>query len=183
MTSYKKRVYVIVLLVGGAALLVDRFVLTQSATAPAFVAAVESRIPAPSAHPDAAPLAKESLTDMSVPELPFPRNIPPWDAGAPIRDLFLPSVEQAADNDRAGTGRNGDPIEGSCAVFAKQHRLDGVLIQQGLKIAVVNGRTLRIDESLGGCTFISTDGNMVRFRCRDGEISLSLHRADESEER
>ncbi len=178
MPQKKTKIYVAVMLLGGAALLVDRCFLSESVTEPGPAYAMPTkRTPArdTTQTPVAAP---GGPADLSVPELPFPRNLPKWDTGAPIRDLFSPMTNAAADN-ALSSGRDGNPGPGTCAAFARGRSLDAVFVQgtaegTSLKIAVVDGRWVRIGQALDGCTLIEADGTKVRFRCRDGEVSLSV---------
>src|SRR3990172_4840638 len=137
MSRGKKRAYVAVMLLGGAALVVDRFILTSSVTAPARVAASDTRLPARA--PAAAPATPDAA--LSIPELPFPRGLPAWDPHGPIRDLFAPFPNQES-TDKARSPRGAED-KGTCAVFATQHHLDAVLLQERLRIAIVDGAWVR----------------------------------------
>ena len=157
------------MVLGGAALVVDRCILTPSVTMPASVAASDvkspARPPAAAAVPPDAPL--------SIPELPFPRGIPTWDPRAPIRDLFAPHSGGSA-TDKARSTSSEDAAKGTCVAFTKDHRLDAVLLQERLKIAIVDGVWVRIGESVDGCVLSEIVGNKVRFLCRDGDVVLTL---------
>ena len=180
MATRKKQLYLGVMLLGGAALFVDRFLLPSSATAPAPVAATPTRAGRSLRPATADAPGKDPAVELSVPELPFPRNLPPWDHSGPMRDLFSPltaGVQTTADNPDAASG------QGTCAAFSREHRLEAVFVEsgatgngaaEGLRIAVIDGRWVRVGETLDGCTLIEADGNKVRFRCRDGELSLRL---------
>ncbi len=184
MAGDRKRVYLVVMLLGGVALVVDRFVLSSNVTVPASVVAGSPRPSAtgPAALPMPAPTKPIAATpgalpvaDRSVPELPFPRNMPNWDGQTPIADIFAPRGGNAA-TDKALRHAKGDEdaARGTCAVWVRQHRLDAVMAQERLKIAVVDGASLRIGDALDGCSLIAVEGTKARFRCRDGETSLTL---------
>ena len=166
MPRAKKKIYIAVMLLGGVALVVDRCVLTTSVTMPATVAATAPPPPAASAP------SAETLATL---ELPFPRAIPAWDPQSPIRDLFAPfSDENATDKRHTRSRRGADAGQGTCAAFVTQHRIEAVLVQESLKIAIVDGAWVRIGESVDGCILTEIVGNKVRFRCRDGDIVLAL---------
>lgn len=173
-----RKMYIVVTVLGGAALMVDRCILTPSATMPASVKADAGRGsgtrgqgPAVPPTPDPRSPA-ESLATL---ELPFPRGIPAWNPQSSIRDLFAPfSDEDAPDKRSPRLARGADAGHGTCAAFESQRRLDAVLVQESLKIAILDGAWVRIGESLGGCVLTEIVGNKVRFRCRDGDTILAL---------
>ena len=173
MSKAKKQAYVAVMVLGGAALVVDRCILTPSVTMPASVAASD-RSPRAGIRPPTVPGAPGPAdAPLSIPELPFPRGLPPWDPNAPIRDLFAPPSEENA-ADKARSTKAADAGKGTCAAFAKEHRLDAVLLQESLKIAIIDGVWVRIEESVDGCILSEIVGNKVRFLCRDGDVVLTL---------
>ncbi|MEK7731181.1 MAG: hypothetical protein AAB363_04920 [Planctomycetota bacterium] len=166
MPRSKKKIYIAFMLLGGAALVVDRCVLTPSVTMPATVAAAVPPPPAASALP---------AKTLSTLELPFPRAIPVWDPQSPIRDLFAPfSDEDATDKRRKRSPRGADAGHGTCAGLLSQHHLEAVLVQESLKIAILDGAWVRIGESVDGCVLTEIVGHKVRFRCRDGDTLLTL---------
>ncbi|MBI4717855.1 MAG: hypothetical protein HY763_08640 [Planctomycetes bacterium] len=174
MTQHKKRIYFAVMGLSGAALFVDRVLLGEaSVTAPRLAAALPTGT-APGGAP-AAPAAAPG-----IPEVPFPRQLPRRDAQSPVRDLFAPPGEEPADS---GEFPEGGPRSARRApsadhlsrdTFATQHRLQAVLVEEGLNIAVVGGRWLRDGDALGGCALIGISENQALFRCYDGDISLSI---------
>ena len=171
MLKTKKQAYAAVMVLGGAALVVDRCILTPSATMPASVAASDRPRRAEIRPPTVAPAPPNA--PLSIPELPFPRGLPPWDPHAPIRDLFVPHSEENA-TDKARSTKAADAGKGTCAAFAKEHHLDAVLLQERLKIAILDGVWVRIEESVDGCVLGEIVGNKVRFLCRDGDVVLTL---------
>lgn len=170
MQPSKNKIYIAFMLLGGAALVLDRCILTPSVTMPASVAAsVTATAPPPLAAP--AP----SADTLATLELPFPRAIPAWDPQSPIRDLFAPfSDDDAADKRRTRSPRDADAGRGTCAGLLSQHHLEAVLVQESLKIAILDGVWVRIGESVNGCVLTEIVGNKVRFRCRDGDTLLTL---------
>ena len=170
MQPSKNKIYIAFMLLGGAALVVDRCVLTPSVTMPATVAAsVAATSPPP---PAASAPPAETLVIL---ELPFPRAIPAWDPQSPIRDLFaLFSDEDATDKRRTRSPRGADAGQGTCAGLLSQHHLEAVLVQDSLKIAILDGAWVRIGESVDGCVLTEIVGHKVRFRCRDGDTLLTL---------
>ncbi len=173
MPRAKTRIYVAFMLLGGAALVLDRCVLTPSVTTPAPAAA---SVPGISAQPPAPATGPPSVAPgLATLELPFPRAIPVWDPQSPIRDLFAPfSDDDAADKGRTRSPRRADAGKGTCAGFVTQRHLEAVLVQDSLKIAILDGAWVRMGESVDGCVLTEIVGNKVRFRCRDGDALLSL---------
>jgi len=180
MQPSKNKIYLAFMLLGGVALVVDRCVLTPSLTMPATVAASTPH------GPPASPLSKggteegqaasaPSAETLATLELPFPRSIPAWDPQTPIRDLFAPfSDDDATDKRRTRSPRGADAGQGTCAGLLSQHHLEAVLVQESLKIAILDGAWVRIGESVDECVLTEIVGNKVRFRCRDGDTLLTL---------
>jgi hypothetical protein len=172
MAPRKRQVYLVVMVLGAVALFVDRCLLPASVSEPQPVSALPPRTPRRPAQAAATPMAKEGLAELSVPELPFPRNLPVWDAAVPLRDIFSP--DGAEPDKPRRSGRDDNQEQGNCAAFVKQHHLDAVFVQSSLRIAVIDGRWVRVGEDVAGCTLLDADGNKVRFRCRDGEVALTV---------
>jgi len=204
MTSSKKRTYLALMSVGAAALFVDRCVLTEGTPAPASAEEVpllgvdaESQAPTrpggptDQLRPDVpgrrtpSPFEKGGLKgvaaeELSIPELPFPRNLNPYDPSAPIRDIFMrpPSAavetaDQAASDSPESAATSGEKQRIGRAAFAAQHRLDAIMIQQRLKIAILDGRWMQVGDVIDGCTLFVINGESAVFRCRDGDALLS----------
>jgi len=123
-----------------------------------------------------------------IPELSFPRNLKPFDPSAPIRDIFARPQSVAVDtangrSDQEESDAASDSPETSAkpggnqrigrAKFATQHRLEAVMIQQSLKIAIVDGRWMQVGDVVDGCTLSDISGESAVFRCRDGDARLS----------
>lgn len=166
----KNKFYVAFMLLGGAALVVDRCVLTPSVTMPATVAASAPHTAAPSAASTSS--SSETLATL---ELPFPRAIPTWDPQSPIRDIFAPfSDDDVTDKRHSRSSRGADAVQGTCAGLLSQHHLEAVLVQESLKMAILDGVWVRLGESVDGCVLTEIVGNKVRFRCRDGDTLLTV---------
>ncbi|MDO8631967.1 MAG: hypothetical protein Q7R41_15890 [Phycisphaerales bacterium] len=205
MMSSKNRTYMVLMSVGAAALFVDRCVLTGGTPAPAsaevaspLVGDAESPAShrpggrADQNHPGApvlrttSPLEKGGLRgvaaeELSIPELPFPRNLDPFDPSAPIRDIFARSqsaatetTDQAASDSPETSAKPDEKRRIGRMAFAAQHRLEAVMIQQSLKIAILDGRWMQVGDVVDGCTLSDISGESVVFRCRDGDALLSL---------
>ncbi len=182
-TTRRKKVYVGVMIVAVAALAVDKFFLSEGqaaglsphgSTAPA-----EAR-----GSVDRLPMSPEAVPTVRIPEVPFPRGLEPLDpsAGVFIRDFFAPP-ESALNRDSADpqtdkSGRNATQPDSQGQVgrtaFVFRHRLSGVLLDQRLKIAIVDGTWVRIGQSLNGCTLKSVSGNKASFECYDGNAVLEI---------
>ena len=62
------------------------------------------------------------------------------------------------------------------AEFIRRHELGGILFHEDLKIAVLDGRWMRIGELIDGCTLKKISGNTARFECYDGKAELAFGR-------
>ncbi|MGD2108923.1 MAG: hypothetical protein PVI86_05980 [Phycisphaerae bacterium] len=178
MSKGKKRVYLALMGLGGVALLVDRFILPSSGTEPSQALALATD--APNAVDDVDdPPAPPSL---SIPELPFPRALEPLDDPAAVRDLFVPppsalapnNEDDETDNSGSGPGGPGQDAGLRSVDFITEHRLTGVFIAQGLKIAVVDKEGMQMGDVLDGCELVSIAGNEARFQCPDGDATLKV---------
>lgn len=200
MTQRKKQVYLMLMALGGVALLVDRFFLGGAGipTLPAasLAAGADSAVglaPNASATPVAAPrpvaqvaLAKPPIpvapACVSIPELPFPRRLPAWDASAPIRDLFAPPgardvIDGVDGQTHNGVGRGGPATDASPMgrkAFATQHHLKALLLGERLGIAVVDDRWMQLGDLLAGCELVELNAESAQFQCHDGSVSLTL---------
>ena len=173
--TQKKRVYLGLMLSCAVALIVDRVVIRDSVTGPAVVAAA-SQVSA---------LPESPTPSLSIPELPFPPGIEPLEATSEIRDLFAPppirrpnEMDAASDKEVPSTAGRSPTGQASRDVFATAHVLNAVMVNERLRIAIVDGQWRRIGESVDGCTLTEIAGGEVRFECYDGIASLRL-RSDE----
>jgi len=171
MSSTRKRAYLIVIGVGGVALLVDRFVLSEPATGPKPALAAVNRL--------AADAVAENARKMPIPEIPFPKKLPDAPPIAALRDIFV-----RPDNGGASAGSNGaapptsknpeKTQDSSPDKFVKRYSLDAVFREADLQVAVVNGHWLRIGDTVGACTLMSIQETAARFQCPDGDAVLDI---------
>ena len=178
MDQSRRKLYLMLLGLAAVGLVIDRFVLTESATVPSVASA---EMPTPS-------LVATGITDetaslsMSIPEIPFPLGLQTAENSDPILDLFAhPAVRYRAkmstglsynkDSGR-GTAESSSRLTGS--LFKSRHSLNGVLVQERLKIAVLDGRPVRIGDSIDGCRLEEVSGYEARFKCEDGLAVLKL---------
>jgi hypothetical protein len=170
-TQRKRRTYVLVIVLGIGALAIDRLVLRPGA-APADARAQDAGIPASTTA-----VNSSSTGTLTIPELPFPRDLPPLGSAEPFRDLFSRNAAQrhAADE---GTENNSPAANllgpSDSASFLAPYRLEAVMAGAGLEIAVVNGVWLRVGESIGECKLVSIKGTQAHFECRNDEAVLDL---------
>lgn len=170
MTKRRRTIYMGVMIVGGLALAVDRCVLSDGAITPAQAIAIET-VPV-SARPSAPITPPASST---VPVVPFPSEIAAFDPEIPLRDLFSPPawVRDASATHTASDKRSANvsgPVTNER--FTSTHRLIGVLLYDGLEIAIVDGLWLHIGEHVDGCTLQCVEGNQARFRCGEEEEAV-----------
>lgn len=169
MANRKKRTYLIVLVVSAIALFIDRMIVSDHGVAPAqAIVSVPQTVSPPTA---------ESL---AIPELSFPKGVRPLSAKADIRDLFYPP--QLSDNALARSGSEhssaesdrSQPRRRNAEQFAEHHTLDAVLINERLKIAIIDGHWLTLGQSIDGCTVSDVAGNTVYVQCGDGRATLKI---------
>ena len=170
MLNQKKRVYLGLMVFCALALIVDRVVLHDSVTGPAAVAA--GQLPALPASP---------TPPLAIPELPFPPGIEPLDPASEIRDLFAPppihrpeETDAASDKDPPASAGRSLTGQVSRDLFTTTHVLNALLVNERLRIAIIDGQWRRIGESIDGCTLSDITGSEVRFECYDGTASLRL---------
>ncbi len=200
MTSSRKRAYMGLMAVGALALVVDRFVLSDSA--PTAASAEEADSETGTAHSslarDARPRASTGQTpnpqgdggstpgstlNLSIPELPFPRRLKSFDISAPLRDIFArPYGALATGSDEDATEASGESssegkkLPAGRARFSRNNQLKGVMIDDGLRIAILEDHWVRIGDSIDGCTLSAIEGEAAIFHCRDGDVLLSPFR-------
>ncbi len=183
----KNQLFLSVLGIGGAALLVDRFFVGSPLAAPAALQAGESASETPPLPGSpAAPATRIAATAdgaglaLSIPELPFPRELPRLPEGTRLRDVFSRPKSGPRRSDADGETHDGQLDEeprDRVKDFPQRHRLDGVFLDEGLKIAVVDGAWVAIGDKVDGCDLASIDGNQATFRCGDRETSLRMEPA------
>ena len=180
MTPRRRRgAYLALLAVGTAALVADRWLFSDkgAVTEPALaLGQVEPQAARPALNGDSPPAP-------SIPELPFPHDLPAPDGEETVRDLFAPPNRVLArkQSDPLGPQPASDKKTGEGELvdrdtFVTGHRLHGILADKGLKIAVVDGAWVQVGEPFGGCMLMEVEGNKVRFQCHDGEAELSVSR-------
>lgn len=178
----KTIIYTAVVGVGLIALVVDRCFL--GATAPQSSAAGEpddnishdQELHAQTAAPARRrPAVAAAAGKISVPELHFPRNLPTFDSAMELRDLFQRPGVAPARGGKSIAGHPGGDEEKAIGreSFAAAHHVDGVFVQERLKIAIVNGKWVREGEKIDECTLLRIEGDSAVFQCHDGDTVLS----------
>ncbi len=167
----KKTIYLSLIGLGAVALLLDRLFVSHGT--PESALASDTTTPSTSETP---PAAAEAPREM-IPEIPFPRGVRPWSPESGTRDLFDPANRFHTDA-AYKSGEFEDPASnaarGGKRQFMQRHRLNGVLVQESLKIAVVDGRWMQTGQALDDCTLKSVEGVAVTFSCPDGEAVLVI---------
>lgn len=174
MSPRKKRGYYIIISIVGIALMVDRLWLKSGS--PSTASAVLIIVDAPAAEL----LRAQEDSTLAIPELHFPSNLPPYDPRTMTRDIFAPPNHQ--DGMDATGNSNGESKNPSLHArmnrnaFESRVSLNGVIVHQGLEIAITDGQWLRIGQSYHGCTLHRVSGNSAVFQCEDGEAVLKVNR-------
>lgn len=182
MQTQRPKVYLALVGCAVGALLLDRLVLTESATLPSV--AVGDPGSDQGGGVGNSPGVEKLLA--SIPEIPFPRNLPPLSAFSSIPDLFAdPSTRlrgesygEAAENGLQRGGTGGLPERASTNQFQRRYQLDGVMVYQRLKIAIIDGRPVRPGDTIDGCTLSDVSGLEARFECHDGVVALKIANSD-----
>ena len=174
MSSRRNKAYFSLLGLGAAALVVDRVFLTESAMSPSVASAQMAAGAGDRRSPDKDPALAE------IPEIPFPHALTTLDEQSPIPDLFAPPDvrrRSSADGGRSGAKylARGEPLNPerlSAGQFRQRYKLEGVMVHQRLKMAVLRGQPVKPGEAIAGCTLTDVSGFEARFNCYDGEAVL-----------
>ena len=180
----KTKVYLALIATGLVALAVDRCYF--GASAPASTAASEvdpatedqDAVSKPAPRPRPAP-QQAGPSKLSVPELHFPRNLPAYDPVFEMRDVFARLDGEDSNSNMGHPGRSGSAKKGTeedaigREAFQAAHRIDAVMVQESLRIAVVDGRWMRVGDVVDTCTLTRIEGDSAVFQCHDGDTVLS----------
>lgn len=161
----KNRIYVAITLVALCALFFDRLVLNGSTNPAPATAAVAAQDVATRTG-DLTPAA------LSIPELPFPRNLPHPSTGLLQRDIFAPPGVSASPDRSKQDGKSRKMSD--AVTFTTRNRLEAVLSDTSGAIAVVNGKWVYIGQSFDGCTLTRINGATAIFHCGDSETVLNV---------
>lgn len=173
MKMTRRKTYLALLGLGGAALVVDRLLLTTPLAEPGEALAGESHDGESTPRDIGVP---QVVTPQGIPELPFPGGLSAIGIDGSIHDLFTPPSR------RADTKAAARPAGASCAppgapahkAFADSHRLDAILEEGDVHIAVVGGELLMPGGKIAGCVLRKLEGTKAYFSCEDGEAVLEL---------
>jgi hypothetical protein len=97
-------------------------------------------------------------------------------AGAPadrLTDVFLPAESWRGQSPKAASG------PGAAQRFAQSHKLDGVMIADNRRRAIVDGRSLVVGQTLDGFTLASVAPRQAVFTGPDGDVTLPLQVKEE----
>ena len=179
----KTKVYLSLIGAGFIGLAVDKFYFGASAPATTNAGELQTEVIKDEADGKAAPRARDPVkpgvpSKLSVPELHFPRNLPTYDPGYELRDVFSRmdiegTEERAGKSAKEKTGKNAAVETIGREVFQASHRVDAVMVQESLKIALVDGRWVRVGDVVDSCKLTRIEGDSVYFECHDGGTELS----------
>ncbi|MCH8966400.1 MAG: hypothetical protein IID43_01860 [Planctomycetes bacterium] len=180
MSHKRKRLYIALMVLAAAGFGVDRFVFSRSSTAPS-VAMASSGVAAASVFPN---ISGNTDAALAIPELPFPRAVEGYSFGDDIQDIFTPPGWEPNGSTKSGNrfraARDSGPS--GRAEFMRSHELGGILFHDNLKIAVLDGRWMRVGEMIDGCTLKNVSGSQVLFECYDGKAELTFGRESSAHE-
>jgi hypothetical protein len=174
MSRRRRSTYLTLMLLGGGALVVDRCLLSDGVTSPDYAEAASASGPIIQKVP---PNERET-----VPALHFPRGFDSYEVSDGIRDIFSPLQEHIGGQGvKDGTDKSGQQVNdshrlssASAMAFSKSHRLEGVVLSDRLKIAIVDGAWVKVGQIVDGCKLHSVSGNGARFVCRDDAVELKV---------
>lgn len=174
MNANRKKLCLIVLPLAGLALIVDRVLLgTTDNVAPAQGA------PIPTAPSTATPTPEKDQHAGAalIPELPFPRDLPI--ATGPPRDWFEPPESALAEKTesllKSGALSASEKDERTPQErFASEYTLEGIVLLGNVRIAIINGRRVRIGDEIGDCIVQRMEGRTVWFDCAGTTVRLTL---------
>lgn len=176
MTTKRKKIYTLLMLLGVIAFFMDRMLLSDSTTAP-------SKAVASPVYRRTTPVAKETVSEnasISIPALAFPRNILTYDPRFSMRDIFSPypkwQHEQSSlhSTDKARSDIEKNMRLSRSVIFMTQHKLNAILNGPDLKIAIIDGHWVRVGDTFDGCKLRKLEGEKIYFTCSDGEAVLNL---------
>ncbi|MHC5108629.1 MAG: hypothetical protein ACYTHJ_01975 [Planctomycetota bacterium] len=179
----RNKTYAIVLGVCLTALVIDRFVLSDSATTPQLVAAMPV-VAGAQATPEN-PVGTDNRHE--IPELPFPFEVNRFTKESVAVDPFQPPGipgDGDAQGGNAGTDQavdHGyvDPDKLDRASFEARYRLSAIMKSGQTSVVVLDDQWLRIGDWLGGCRLIEVSGREAVFECTDGQAILRFeHRSE-----
>ena len=179
MKMTRRKTYFVLLGLGGTALIVDRLVLTEPLMEPWETLAVETRDGDLVAGDEKPP---QPVTPQGIPELPFPGGLSALGLDGSIHDLFM-SPSRRADakvSARAACGSHASSGVPAYRAFADTHRLEAILEDGDVHIAVVGGELLKPGGKIAGCVLHKLAGTKAHFACEDGEAILELSAVGEN---
>jgi hypothetical protein len=171
----KRRLYLSVLGVCGAALLVDRvFLGPQEASAQAGESDLAQITAPPSGVPEAqidGRLAARSAMAARLAHTARTHGLDPMQVGDAFRahQSWTPAVAQAAEPDR---------LQQAAAEFTSAHQISAVMVGGPSSLAVIDGQGLRQGATLDGFTLVKVTDNGATFE-RDGVVVELLLRRTE----
>ena len=178
MTARRRNSYLTLITIGGIALLVDRLFFVDSATTPEM--AIADVLPVRNSDATVASLVKVSSPNR-LPNIPFPQALPRFQAGDFVDNLFLPPhlrhdprYSPGEENGEKSSGLRSDGSRMNVVQFRTHHSLTGVILNESIKLAIVNGRWIQKGQSLSGCSLSSISGTEAHFTCADGVAVLPL---------
>lgn len=95
-------------------------------------------------------------------------------AGLALAVLLLGAPARAGDPLPDPTRPELAPASAEPAAAAARFELRAVLIGEGRRVAVINGRALAVGDSVDGAEVLAIEAGRVRIRTPDGERELAL---------
>ncbi len=177
MSKSRKKLALGVVVLGAGAMIADRAMFGVAEPAPAAAAPAPAGRAASAKAATRPAAAEESL---AIPELVFPKQIPRVESLEDIRDWFAPpaTVAEAEENEADTPSTTAAPPAPASAEtpFEQRYRLDAVVIIGSTRMAVVEGRWLRIGDTLGGekARLVEVHDQAAVFEIRGEKKSLRV---------
>ena len=179
----QRKIYLAILALALVALAVDRLLSPSGGTAPSEARASSdapaAQRPAPEARkPEAKATAKDAPSASSVladrlEEMRREKGLDLADAAA-VPDAFTAPKSWPA---VSGAGQ-ATPRQSLAEKFAASHRLEAVMLGSESNYAVVNGRCLRVGETLDGFRLVAIGKQSATFDSEGLQVRLTLEKSD-----
>ncbi len=172
----KRKSLVAVLVLGVAALAVDRFVLTEGSAGPRKVHAAvinTSQTSTPSVTDDAAAASQASIPNASVAGLLTDLGKKYAVQPMSVKDAFRPSPKWLGD---FAPQTSDAPRESGDPGFLQRHRLNAVVVSGNTAAAVINDQYLCVGQELDGYRLVKVSKSSAVLVSNGEQVTLLLDR-------
>jgi len=176
MTRNKKTIYLALVVLAGGGFLIDRLFLGEPASADAeeTPSAPPNRAKPRRTHPSRTPETSPQVADRSLSWLERLSD-PPL-----VRNVFSPSssmlrhYQKLRQEAKLKEEEDAGPQPGSPEAFEASHVLQATFVSEGTRLAVVDGKVLRLGRVLDGYRLSGIDSQQATFRRGRDRVTLSI---------